>query len=131
MVIEAMVAMGLLFLISFGMVEFGYSFYCKSMLTAAAREGARTAAMTGSNNSDVSKAVDKALSGTGWASNKYTVDVTDTSNNAVNAQNVSAGTAIQVTVSATWGTLGSGMRPMKLIPTTKVIAGVCTMRKES
>jgi hypothetical protein len=59
------------------------------------------------------------------------VSITNTSGNALTAGTATAGTQIEVTVSATWSTIGAGFRPMNLIGGTKTVKGVCVMRKES
>ncbi|MBC8108423.1 MAG: hypothetical protein H7Z14_17690, partial [Anaerolineae bacterium] len=41
-----------------------------------------------------------------------------------------AGTAITVSVTCTWGTVGSGFRPLGLIGSAKQVKGVTVMRKE-
>jgi Flp pilus assembly protein TadG len=128
--VECAIVLGLLISMTFGMVEFGYCFYCKNILAGAAREGARNAITPGATSSNVTTAVANALASTHWPSSNYTISITDTSGNALNLSNVTAGTSVQVSVAGSWGTLGKGFSPLQLIGTGKQIAGVCVMRKE-
>ncbi len=112
------------------MVEFGYCFYCKNTLAGAAREGARNAITPGATAAGVTTAVGNALASTHWPTSYYTISITDTSGNALNLANVTAGTSVEVSVSGTWGTLGKGFSPLQLISTSKQVTGVCVMRKE-
>ena len=86
-------------------------------------------AISGNDNTSITTAAQNAMVGFNTAN--YTVSVTDTSGNALAAGTASAGTQIEVTVSATWSTIGAGFRPMNLIGGTKTVKGVCVMRKES
>jgi Flp pilus assembly protein TadG len=60
-VVEAAVVAPLMLLSMFGMVEVGYGFMVKQTVTLASREGARAAALPGGTTSDVTAAVDAAM----------------------------------------------------------------------
>jgi Flp pilus assembly protein TadG len=122
--------MSLLLVLSFGMVEFGYCFYCKNMLVDAAREGVRNAITPSSSTASVTTAVSNALAATNWPTSYYQIAITDTSGNAINPATVAVGSSVEVTVSGSWGTLGQGFSPLGLIGSTHTIRGVCVMRKE-
>jgi Flp pilus assembly protein TadG len=122
--------MSLLLSMTFGMVEFGYCFYCKNILVGAAREGARNAITPSSTTATVTTAVSNALASTHWPSSNYTVAITDTSGNTLDPSTATVGSQIEVTVSGSWGTLGRGFSPLGLIGTGKTISGVVVMRKE-
>jgi Flp pilus assembly protein TadG len=132
-VIEAVLVFPILLWITFGAVEFGHFFYMKHTLQGAAREGARAAAVPGNTNSDVTTAVNAAMSAAGVASNKYTTSVrnsADTANLTINSS-TAAGTAILVKVEATWSNIGLRPSPfMSFISSSKVVKGQTTMRKE-
>lgn len=128
--VEMAITLSLLVTLTFGMIEFGYFFYVKNSFSNAAREGARAAIVPGAQNSDVTTAVTNALTSCHYPNNSYTVTVTDTSNGALTVSSASSGTAIQVNVSATWGTIGAGFRPMNLISSGKTVSSYCVMRKE-
>jgi Flp pilus assembly protein TadG len=125
------ICLSVLLTLTFGSVEFAYYFYVKNMFEGAAREGMRAGVVWNAANSDITTAVTKALGPTGWASSNYTVAITDTSGHAIaDISTVSSGSSFEVTVSATWGTIGAGFRPMALIGTSKTVSATCVMRKE-
>ena len=129
-ILEMALTLGLLLNLTFGMVEFGYFFYVKNSFANAAREGARAGIVPGAVTSDVTTAVTNALANCNFPANSYTTTITDTSNNTLSLASASSGTSVQVNVTATWGTIGAGFRPMKLMSTTKSVTGLCVMRKE-
>lgn len=128
-VLDAALVFPVLLSLTFGCVEFGHFFYIKHTLQGAAREGARAAA-TGTANSDVTTAVTNAMNAAGIPAAKYSTTIQDTSGNnlTISSTNPTAGTAIVVKVTATWGTIG--VRPMGLIGTAKQVIGSTTMRRE-
>jgi Flp pilus assembly protein TadG len=105
--LEAAIVLLTLSYLVFGMIEFGYYFYVKNAMEGAAREGARAGVINGSDNTTITTAAQNAM--VGFSTGNYTVSVTDTSGS----------------------TIGAGFRPMNLIGGTKVVRGVCVMRKES
>ncbi len=128
-VLDAALVFPIMLSLTFGCVEYGYYFFVKHTLQGAAREGARAAVTPGSTNTDVNTAVNNAMAPTGIASNKYTItirDSNDTTNLDVSTQ--TAGTAILVKVTSSWGTVG--LRPLGLIGSSKQVVGLTTMRKE-
>jgi Flp pilus assembly protein TadG len=128
-VLDMALIMPLLIMLTFGAVEYGFALYIKHTLQAAAREGARAAVVAGATATDVQTAVDSAMSAAGFAQAKYTRPPTIAPAAWTTA---AAGTTITVTVQTTWGTAGCKVLPNYLggIPTTKVLAGATTMRKE-
>lgn len=124
-VLEAALVFPILLSLTFGTVEFGYYFYVKHSLQGAAREGARAGIVLNATNTDVTSAVTNAMSAAGLASSGY---VTTTNPATVGGQ--PAGTAIKVTITCTWGTVGSGFRPLALIGAAKQVTGVTVMRRE-
>jgi Flp pilus assembly protein TadG len=128
-VLDMALIMPLLIMLTFGAVEYGFALYIKHSLQAAAREGARAAVVAGATATDVQNAVDSAMSAAGFTQAKYTRPPTIAPAAWTTA---AAGTTITVTVQTTWGTAGCKVLPNYLggIPTTKVLAGATTMRKE-
>ncbi len=124
------ITLGIVLNLTFGMVEFGYYFYCKNMLEGAAREGARAAMVSGATSSDVTTAVSNAVASTNWTSSYYTVAITDTSGNTLNLASVTVGSQVQVSVTATWSKVGAGFRPLNLISSSKQVVGISVFRKE-
>ena len=128
--VEVAITLAIVLNLTFGMVEFGYYFYCKNLLEGAAREGTRAAIVAGAVNSDVTTAVANALASANWNSTYYTVKITDTSNNTLNLASAAVGTQVQVNVIATWSKVGAGFRPLNLIGSSKQLLGFAVMRKE-
>src|SRR5437762_11725811 len=129
-VMDAMLVFPLLLALMFGTMEYGYYFFVRHTLTGAAREGARVAIMPSGTNTKVSDAIVQYLKNAGLQTSSTTLDTkfTLTINPAVSA--ATTGNPIIVTVSATWGTVGAGFRPMAIIPADKNVTGTTVMRKE-
>jgi Flp pilus assembly protein TadG len=132
-VLDLALVMPVLLGLTFGAMEYGYALYLKHTLQGAAREGARAAVVAGATSTDVQTAVDGAMSAAGFAQSKYTRPPTITTNPVSSPwTNAAMGAQVTVTVQATWGTAGVSVLPTWLggIPTTKVITGATSMRKE-
>ena len=132
--VELVLVMPLLLGLTIEAGEYGFALYVKHTLQGASREGARAAVVAGAVAADVQTAVDGAMLAAGFAQSKYTRPPTISPSGWATS---STGTAVSVTVSATWGTIGFKLMPTSLLgiptgsmPTTKVISGVTTMRKE-
>ena len=126
--IEAALVLPVLMYLVFGCVDFGQMIYIKHTLQGAAREGARAAATPGSNNGDVTTAVNNSMSAAGFVPAKYTLKIRDANDTTNLNVNQTAGTPIQVRVEANWSNVGVQMT--RFISPTKIIAGATTMRKE-
>ena len=129
-VLDMALVLPILLALAFGTVEFGYYFYVKHNVQAAAREGARAGIVPSATNQNVTDAVLASMQAAGFNSTQYTVAITDTATPAVaiNVATVTAGTAVKVTVTCNWGTVG--MRPLGLIGSSKNVVGATVMRKE-
>jgi Flp pilus assembly protein TadG len=127
-VLDMALVLPILLALAFGTVEFGYYFYVKHNVQAAAREGARAAIVPSAVAGDVTTAVQNVMTAAGLGSSGYTTSVTDINGNAINVSTASAGTAIKVTVQCTWGNVG--VRPLGVISSTKIVTGNTVMRKE-
>ena len=127
-VLDMALVLPILLALAFGTVEFGYYFYVKHNVQAAAREGARAAIVPSAVAGDVTTAVQNVMNAAGLGSSGYTTSVTDVNGNAINVSTATAGTAIKVTVQCTWGNVG--VRPLGVISSTKIVTGNTVMRKE-
>jgi Flp pilus assembly protein TadG len=127
-VLETMLVLPVLLALAFGTVEFGYFFYVKHNLQAAAREGARAAIVPSALSSDVTTAVQNVMAAAGLNGSGYTTSITNTSGGAINMSTVTAGTAIKVTVQCTWGSVG--VSPLGVISASRTVTGATVMRKE-
>ena len=121
--IETALVLGILLNLAFGTVEFGHFFFIKNTLQGAAREGGRTAVVSGATNASVTAAVAAVMTANGIASNKYAVATTP-----ADVAAAASGTQITVTVTCTWSTVG--VRPLGMISGTKQVIGTAVMRKE-
>jgi Flp pilus assembly protein TadG len=131
-VLDTFFVMTLLLGLSFGIVEYGYFFFVKHNLQAAAREGARAAILPGATSQNVTDAVTSLMKSAGLDKTGYSVSVTDTGGKALDVSSATAGTPIQVQVQCTWGSVGVHPLPESLggISPAKVVKGATVMRKE-
>lgn len=125
--LEMIVMLSMLVGLSFGAVEYGDFFYVKNVVVGAAREGARAGMISGATNTNVTTAVSKAMTSAGIASSHYTLTISPWS-----ISGAATGTAITVTVSCTWGTVGITPLPVSLggIPSTKQVVASIVMRRQ-
>src|SRR5215213_7362650 len=87
-ILEMALTLGILLNLTFGTIEFGYFFFVKNTVQGAAREGARAAIPPGAANTDVTKAVNGALTAAGLKTSDFTTTV------KVNGVAANAGTAV-------------------------------------
>lgn len=127
---EAALVLPVLLALSMGMVEFGQFFFAKHTITAAARDGCRTAILSGSTHAEAVAAVHSTMNSAGYAQDKYTVRFSDPDTNATitNVALVQRGNGIRVTVRADFGDIGT--RPLGVVPADKQVSGITTMIKE-
>ena len=133
-ILEIAITLVILLNLTFGTIEFGYFFFLKNTLQGAAREGARVAILPSGSNQDVTDVVDRVLIsaglksvGTSLTQAGYTVTV-KVNGVVANASTATAGQPIEVSVTASWGTVG--MRPLGLINSGKTVLGAANMRRE-
>ena len=126
-ILEMALTLMVLLWLTFGTIEFGYFFFLKNTVQGAAREGARAAITPSGSNTDVTTAVNNALTAAGLRTADFTTTV-KVNGTVANANTATAGQSIEVSVQASWGTVG--LRPLGLIATTKNVRGVAAMRRE-
>ena len=130
-VLEAALVIPILLSLAFGAVEVGYFMFVKHTLHGAARVGARVGSLPSSTNSEVSSAVNDAMSAAGIPTNQYMLQIRNANTDAsLTLSSTAAKTPVKVTVSCTWGTVGSGLRPMGVIGASKVTTASVVMIKE-
>ena len=120
--IEAAVLLPLVLLVIFAGMEFGWLVLRGVQLDAAARAGAREAALSGSTSSTVQAAVDASLNSAGVNVYEVVLDPAD-------PQSADPGTPVKVNVSADYsevGLLGFG----NLMPLPDRLTGTSSMLKE-
>ncbi len=135
--LELALTLAILVNLTFGMVEFGYYFFVKNTMQGAAREGACAGIVSGATyTTSITTAVQNAMSAAGFSNtSRYSFAVTDSTTGTTITTDaglaaVSSGDALQVSVSATWSTIGAGFRPMNLIGGSKIVTGTAVMRHE-
>lgn len=129
-VLETVLVLSLVLLpVLFVTAEWGYYLYVKNCLQAAAREGARVAIISTSDNTAVTTAVDNAMKPTSIPKAKYTVKVTDVNNNPLTISGLASGTDIKVSVECSWGAIG-WQSAFPTIKSDKKVIGTTVMRRE-
>jgi Flp pilus assembly protein TadG len=126
-ILEMALTLGILLMLSFGTVEFGYFFFVKNTVQGAAREGARASITPTASNSDVTASVNSSLQAAGLRPADFTTTV-KVAGVVANCNTAVAGQPVEVTVQGSWGTVG--LRPIGLIGSSKNVLGAATMRKE-
>lgn len=130
-ILEAALVLPILFTISFGMVEFGYFFFVKHTLQAAAREGARTGIVPSATNAKVTSTVATAMEAAGFDGIAYEVNIQHgTSDANLNVATAPAQTPVKVVVHCSWSAIHPGLRPLGLIDDGKQVQGAAVMMKE-
>jgi Flp pilus assembly protein TadG len=125
-VLEMVLTLTILLNLTFGAIEFGYYFFVKNTMDGAAREGVRTAIVSGATDATITTACNNVLSAAGMTTGNFTVSVSPSM-----ATSPAAGTNITVTITANWGTVGAGFRPLAIIGSGKTLTVAVVMRKES
>jgi Flp pilus assembly protein TadG len=145
--LELALTLSILFSICYGLIEYGYYFYVKNTMEGAAREGCRAGIVTGATLSAANTAIETQLQAANLVPNgtsasgsgpctigNYTVSYSDTTaGTTITSSNLSSmtiGDTLQVQITATWGTVGAGFRPMALIGSSKQVVVASDMRKE-
>src|SRR5438477_9225280 len=93
-VLEMALMMPILIGLIFGMIEFGYFFYLKHNLQAAAREGARVGSTLNATDADAVSKASAFLTAANLSAGSFAISST------------TSGDTITVTVQATWGNVG-------------------------
>jgi len=101
-VMEMMLLLPILFMLSFGLVDYGYYFYLKTTFQAAAAAGVRASAPATATNSTVTGVISTMLTGAGLPVGNYTVTLSPS-----DISTATSGSTVTVTVSASWATVGT------------------------
>jgi Flp pilus assembly protein TadG len=125
-VLEMVLTLTILLNLTFGAIEFGYYFFVKNTMDGAAREGVRTGIVSGATDATITTSCNNVLSAAGMTTGNFTVSVSPSM-----ATSPAVGTNITVTITATWGTVGAGFRPLAIIGSGKTLSVSAVMRKES
>ena len=125
--VEFVLALPLLLMLTFGLVDYGYFFFAKNSLVSAAQIGARAAVPESATNSSVTSAISASLGASGFGNSGYTVTT-----NPKDVSTASKGAAVTVTVTAAWSNVGVHTLPTFLggIDSSKQVIGTAVMIKE-
>jgi Flp pilus assembly protein TadG len=123
---EMMLLAPILLMLAFGVVDYGYYFYVKNAFQAAANAGARAAVSSTSTNTTVSTVVSNMLTGANLQNSSYTITYSPS-----DITTAAAGSAISITVSTTWGNVGTKTLGVAFggISTSKTIYGYAASRR--
>ncbi len=121
MLAEAAIVMMVLMMVTLGAIKYGWLFYRLHTVNLAAREGARTAALLGTDDDDVTAQVDSRMQGAGIK----TYDRVS----IIPSAGSPGGTPITVTVSVSTEVAGIDIIP-GFLPTPATLTGKVTMAKE-
>ena len=129
--LEAAQVLPILFALGCGMVENGYIYYVKHALQGADRDGARVGIVPSGTNAKIQTTVSNAMQAAGLSSIGYQVDIRNGSTDAaLNVSTATTQTPVKVVVHCTWSSIGTGLRPMGLIPDATQCSGAAVMMKE-
>ncbi len=130
-IIEAALVMPILLGLCFGMVEFGYFFFVKHTLQAAARDGARMGIVPNGTNAKIPATVATAMKAAGFEKMTYEIEIQNGTNDAnLDVSTAPAQTPVKVVVKCNWSAIGTGLRPLGLIVETTQVKGTTVMLKE-
>jgi Flp pilus assembly protein TadG len=128
---EMMIVLPILFMLSFGIVDYGYMIYLKNTFQGAAQAGARAAipyAATNSSITGTTGVITTMMTAAGFSTSQYTVTLSPS-----DVSNLSAGTTITVTISALWQNVGTHALGSSFggISNSKSISAYAVAQKES
>ena len=121
--VEAALLLPLLFILTFGLIEYGWMFLKQQQITNAARQCARLAAMVDGTNAQVTSQLTTMLNTYGLAGSGYSTTISP-----ANVATAVRGTQVSVTISIPYSNIdvtGFGLLPMPTTITAKV-----SMQKE-
>lgn len=125
--LEAALILPVLLAVLFGGIEFCYFIYARHVVSTAAREAVRMAAMPDGSTSLVSARVGEVLSPHGWNTAQFTITTT-VNGVAAAPQTATAGQTVGVTVSRPWS--GFGINVLGLIPGDRAVSAQALARRE-
>jgi Flp pilus assembly protein TadG len=130
--VELAFALVVLLALTLGVAVYGFAFFVKHNVQAAAREGARAAIVPGATGQEVTDAVAVMMKAARLDQTGFRVLVTDAAGKPVDVSRAAAGTMIRVEVQCTWGSVGVSALPPGLggIDSKKVMRAATVMRKE-
>lgn len=120
--IEMAIALTLLLILTFGLIEYGWLFQKAQHTSNAARQGARIGATADATSADVVAAVDAAMTAGGVSSADYTVTLVPNDPGALEP-----GQFLEVQVALNYDNVSLGF---PLVPVPSTVTQATTMAKE-
>jgi Flp pilus assembly protein TadG len=121
--VEAALLLPLLFMLTFGLIEYGWMFLKQQQITNTARQCARLAAMVDGTSAQVSSQITTMMNGYGLASSGYTTTVLP-----ANVATAARGTQVSVTISIPYSNID--VTGFTLLPMPTTITAKVSMQKE-
>src|SRR5262245_1734829 len=122
-IVEAAIIFPILFLLTFGIIEYGWMFLKQQQVTNAARQAARLAATIDSTNSQVTSQISTPLNNYGLGACGYA-----TALSPLNVATATRGQLVSVTISVPYGNID--ITGFTLLPLPTTISAQVTMEKE-
>jgi Flp pilus assembly protein TadG len=132
MALEFALIVPVLLSVVFGVIDFGRTIMAIDLMNNVARAGARTGALSGRTNADITTVVDNALSAASLPARSSSATVLTIAVNGDTSANVSTAATddqIAVTISAPIGSI-SWLPTQWILSRTAVVRGAVTMRRE-
>ena len=118
--VELALILPLLLMLTFGIVEYGWMFYCSAQINLAARGGVRAAVRPAAIDSEVRAEVAQIMNQTGWQEDiHYSVTIVD--------MTAPVGNPVKVSVSVPYDYVGFRL---PFLPVPDAVGGTATMAKE-
>jgi Flp pilus assembly protein TadG len=121
--VEAALLLPLLFMLTFGLMEYGWMFLKQQQITNTARQSARLAAMIDSASPDVTTQITSMMNGYGLGSSGYTMTITP-----ANVTTAPRGTQVSVTISVPYSNID--VTGFTLLPMPTTVSAKVSMQKE-
>jgi len=121
--VEAALLLPLLFMLTFGLIEYGWMFLKQQQITNTARQSARLGAMVDGTNSAVTSQISTMMSNYGLGSSGYSATVSPG-----NVQTAARGSQISVTISIPYSNID--VTGFTLLPMPTTISAKVSMQKE-
>jgi Flp pilus assembly protein TadG len=121
--VEAALLLPLLFMLTFGLIEYGWMFLKQQQITNTARQSARLGAMVDGTNAAVSNQISTMMNTYGLGSSGYSATIAPG-----NVQTAARGSQISVTISIPYSNID--VTGFTLLPMPTTISAKVSMQKE-
>jgi len=121
--VEAALLLPLLFMLTFGLIEYGWMFLKQQQITNTARQCARLGAMVDGTNTAVTNQITSMMNSYGLGSSGYTTAISP-----ANVATAARGSQVSVTISVTYSRID--VTGFTLLPMPATISAKVSMQKE-